>query len=365
MTLPAEAGLRVAQFISTSGLYGAEHWILALLSHLPPAIESLVICPDTSDRTLLTKAAEKGIAGKMLAVTGNFALGDFVRKLRLLLRQERIAILHTHGYKADIVGYFATKSTPVKLLSTPHGWSKDAGLKLRVYEALDRFILRFFDAVAPHTRAFQESLGHLPRLHWIDNFVDLDTVPPPEAGNPYLLTYIGQLIERKRVSDIIVALACLPAQIRLQIIGDGPQKQKLQQLAQQQGVQDRVDFLGFRSDRLQLLNRSQMLILPSLLEWIPRVAMEAMAMSRVVIASDIVGMRYLLEDKATGLLVPIKSPKHIAAAVEYVLANPESAQQIAGQGKALVNGRFSAQRAAEEYYRLYQALASGRIRESE
>ncbi len=134
----------VAHFISTSGVYGAERWILALLNHLDKK-NTLLICPSTANTDLLKEAKKLGIRTKLLKVKANFATRDFVKNLSELLKKEKIEIIHTHGYKADILGYFAAKIAGIKIISTPHGWSKNGGLKLRVYELIDKIILKHFD----------------------------------------------------------------------------------------------------------------------------------------------------------------------------------------------------------------------------
>lgn len=346
--------VRVAHFISTSGLYGAERWILGLLNYLDKS-NYLLICPSTSDKSLLKEAEKLGISTRLLKVKGNFATRDFIEKLLTLLKKEKIDILHTHGYKSDILGYFAAKKAGIKIISTPHGWSKNAGLKLRLYESLDRFFLRFFDLVVPHTAGFKKSLKHIKKIRFIYNFVDLKTIPRPKKGNPKIITYIGQLIERKRVQDLIISLKYLQ-DIKLQIVGDGPKKDELKKLTKELNLQNQVKFLGFRKDRLDLLNKSKILVLPSLLEWLPRVAMEAMALERVVITTDIFGVKGLVKHKETGLLVPIKSPKKIAQAINYVIKNKKQAENIGKKARILIEKEFSAKKAAKEFEKLYKNL---------
>jgi len=346
--------VKVAHFISTSGLYGAERWILALLNHLK-GIDTLLVCSNFDDPSLLDEAKKLKIKTRVLSVNGNFDVSDYLQKLSKLLREENVDILHTHGYKADILGLFAAKRSNIKVISTPHGWSKGAGLKVMVYEALDRFFLRFFDLVVPHTTALKKSLRHIKKLKLINNFIDLKTLPKPRVGDYSLITYIGQLIERKRVQDIISALR-YTKETRLQIIGDGPKKPYLKKLVKKLNLQKRVSFLGFRKDRLKLLNKSQILVLTSSIDWIPRVLMEAMALEKVVIGTDIKGIRFLIKNNHTGLLVPLKKPRRIAEAIDSIKGDPSKAREMAKNARFLIQNQFSADRAAGEYEKLYKRL---------
>lgn len=347
--------VKVAHYISTSGLYGAERWILGLLNHIK-GVDTLLICTNFDNQSLIKEADKLGIKTRLLEVKGNYAVLDHIKKLKKLIKKEKIDILHTHGYKADMIGLFAARRSGIKIISTPHGWSIEAGAKLRCYEAVDRFLLMFFDLVVPHTTLLNKSLRHVNKKIIVRNFIDLESIPKPEKRNIKLIIYIGQLIHRKRVNDLIMAMKYLPKEIKLHILGDGRRRKELIDIVKRLGLENRIHFLGFRKDRLELLNKSGILVLPSLVEWIPRVAMEAMAMERVVIATDIEGNRELIKDKETGLLVPTNSPKKIAEAVKYIINNENEAEKIIKNAKRLIEKEFSAEKAAEEFERVYLKL---------
>jgi len=350
--------IKVAQLICSSGLYGAERWVLALLRHLA-GVDNLLICPSSSDDGLLREAEKLSIPSRKLEVPGNFALLDFVNKLTRLLRDEQIDVLHTHGYKADIVGYLAARKAGARILSTPHGWSFDADTKLRIYEALDRFILRGFDLVVPLSQDLMNSVSRVraEKLRLINNFVDLETLAEPQQGDPRLITFIGRLIELKRVDDLIEAISHLrEPNIKLQIIGDGPLKDQLTAKAESMELSERVRFLGYREDRLELLNQSAISVLPSVNEGTPRALMEAMAMKRLVIGADVPGIRDLITDQETGILVPVRNPQKLAEAIEFAIDHRQQAMSMADNARRLIEEKFSAKSAADRYGDLYREL---------
>ena len=84
--------------------------------------------------------------------------------------------------------------------------------------------------------------------------------------------------------------------------------------------------------------------------------MEAMAMERVVIGTDIPGTNDLVQNRVNGMLVPIKSPEKIAEAVNYVLKNPEQVEAFGKNSRELIEEKFSASRAAGEYKEIYESL---------
>jgi glycosyltransferase involved in cell wall biosynthesis len=349
--------IRVAHLISTSGLYGAERWILALLNNLKD-IQSEIICLSNDDMSLIEQAKKDNIKTKVLSVNGNFSIFNTAKKLSRYIKKEKIDIIHTHGYKSDLIGYIASKKSKIKIISTPHGWSHDAGFKLKTYEFLDRIILGFFDMVCPLSDELTKTLDYVPDkyIKQINNFIDLNNLPKIKKGDKKLITYTGQLIERKRIQDIIYSLKYLDKSIKLQIIGDGSELNELKLLVNKLALKQRVFFLGFRKDRLVLLDKSEIFILPSLKEGIPRAMMEAMAMERVVIGTDIPGIRDLIKHNETGLLVPVKSPKRIASAINHLIKDYKLTNKLKKKAKKLIEDKFSAKRAAKEYKELYIKL---------
>lgn len=354
--------IRVAHFVSTSGLYGAERWVLALVRHLEDA-EALLVTPSADEPALLEHACQQGIRVRYLGERGNYALADAVRKLAALLVEERVDVLHTHGYKSDMIGYVAARRAGTLVISTPHGWDYQGGWKVWLYETLDQWLLRRFDRVVPLSDRLASTLRGVPpeRITVIPNFVDLESLPPPQPGDPKLITFVGRLVNLKRVEDLIDAIGRVRrADVTLQIIGDGPKRHELAGLATRLGLGDRVHFLGYRQDRLDLVNKSGIFVLPSATEGIPRSLMEAMAMRRVVIGTDIPGVRALVRHRETGLLVPVADPERLARAIDEVLEQGPEAQAMAERAGRFIEQSHSARVAARAYRELYRELVSGR-----
>jgi glycosyltransferase involved in cell wall biosynthesis len=368
MTTP----IRVLHLGSPNGLYGAERWILALVRHLDLSrVESHVgVIRDEPeyDPPLLHLAAADGLKTVAIDAPGRFNWAA-VTALRQYIRANSIQVLHTHFYKTDIIGLLAGQGTSCKLLTTPHGWSTHAGLALRLYEALDRKIFRFFDAVAPLSPALATELAPYAgsKLHYIQNGVDIDEIDDttsiaPEVAawkqrNEYVIGYVGQLITRKGIDTLIKAFAQMTmTNSRLVLIGEGPQRGEMEILARTLGVTSRVEFLGYRTDRISLLRGFDVFALPSLLEGIPRCLMEAMAAGVPIVATDIPGCRELIEPDLSGILVPPGNDTELASAMKR-LSDPALRAMYASAARARVMEHFSAAAMARAYTRLYTDLA--------
>ncbi|MBN9429703.1 MAG: glycosyltransferase family 4 protein [Burkholderiales bacterium] len=373
--MPDGSKLRVLHLGSPAGMFGAERWILALCRYLPGThVESIIgVVQDGSHAGVppLCQHAEKlGFRSLTVHAPGKLSLAA-IGQLRRFIMQERIDILHTHGYKSDILGVFAKRGTQSALVSTPHGWSVDAGIKLRVYEGLDRLAFAGCDAVVPLSDDLHAGLAGLPwvrrRLHLIPNGVDLSeveaatTIADPVArarqAGAKVYGYIGQLINRKRIDTLIAAFAMLPFQNKeLFILGDGPERTELERLAQETGQADRIHFEGFRDDRLNYLRGFDVFVLPSSLEGIPRCVMESMAAGIPSVVTDIEGCRALVQGGRTGLLFPVGDVQALIEQLNWLKRHPERAESLAEAGRCHVNNVFSAKAMADRYLQLYRLL---------
>jgi glycosyltransferase involved in cell wall biosynthesis len=363
--------LKVLQLGTVGPLYGAERWILALIRNLDSAqVEShIAVIADQvgADAPLLDAAEHLGFTGHSIDAPGRFNWAA-VRGLRDLVSRGGFDIVHSHGYKADILAWLALRGTATKIVSTPHGWSTNAGVKLRLYEWLGRRALRHFDAVVPLSADLYQGLvkdrAIAKRLHQITNGVDIDEISEVvntpaelvkfrEAGP--VVGYIGQLIARKDISTLLTAFAKWGRDdARLVLVGEGDARGALDAQAKALGIINRVLFTGFRHDRLAWLKSFDVFVLPSHLEGIPRCLMEAMAAGIPVIASDIPGNRDIVHHEKTGLLFPLSDVGALATALDTM--GSDAAVKYAEAGRQLIHDQFSARAMADAYADLFARL---------
>ncbi|MDP5132002.1 MAG: glycosyltransferase, partial [Paraglaciecola sp.] len=311
-------------------------------------------------------------AGKVhyIATRGRF---DFtaVQKLVDIIKSRQIEVIHTHGYKSDIIGVLAARKAGIKIVATPHGFSNNVGWKLRIFIRLGLFALKFVDKVAPLSQQLVADLKGYgikeQQLHFIENGVDLTELAPfrktlainsaQSAG--LRLGYIGQLIPRKGLADLLQAFNLLwqkhPSST-LTLIGEGSQRAELEALATSLPCKAAISFLGFRGDRIALLANFDAFALTSSLEGIPRCLMEAMAVGVPIVAYDIPGVDQLIEQDKTGLLAPLGNWQQLAIQLNRLAADPHLQYQLSTAARTLVDQRFSAARMALEYKQLFQEI---------
>jgi len=362
--------LRVIHLHSTLGVYGAERWTLALLKHINREEVDLRVASigvkEGADAFYRQLIAE-GFSAFHIALPGKLN-PKAILKLRDIMRQGKTDILHTHGFKADVLGYMATRRTSVRLVSTIHGWSADESRLIRFYEAVSRAFLKRFDCVYPLSPALLQTLQQRGfdslRLRLVLNSVDLSglefTINPRNSMNPFSVLFVGRINRPKGVFDLVEAfsLAKLPDSSHLHIVGDGEDVEELEAFIGQLGIGDKVTLVGTSSSVSEYLAESHVLVLPSYAEGIPRVVMEAFAAGTPVVGTDIPGIRQLVEDEVTGLLAPVGDTKRLARAIERICNNPDQARLMAGNARFLVEKSFSAERMAQDFETEYRRLCS-------
>lgn len=369
--------LRVLQLGSPSGLYGAERWILALIRHLDPKkIESVVASiKDAPDATapLCTEASGLGFKSVVFHCHGKLNWSA-VRKLKKFILTNGIDIVHTHGYKTDLIGYMATRGTNCRIVSTPHGFTKDPDLKLRLYELMAKAMFPLMDAVAPLSVELESELKRIPglkgKLSLINNAVDIDEIKSSSVMAPeisamrkdgeFIIGYIGRLTPGKGLDVLFDAVAKHgEPNWRLALVGDGEQAEELKALAARLGISERVGFFGFRPDRLAFLKGFDVFVIPSRSEGIPRCLMEAMIAGVPAVASDIPGCRNLVDGKTTGLLFPVDDPRALADSIKKLASDDLLRRRMSNKACEFIESRFSARRMATEYETLFSKLCSG------
>lgn len=362
--------LNILQFICPTGFYGAERWVLALINNSDPDLVrhdlAVTIEPTQGKLEIIRQFPDKAGATFEITMKGPFDLSS-INKLCKLIKEREIHIIHTHGYKSDIIGLLAAKKSGIKCISTPHGFEGKKNFKLNFYVKLGCFCLRFFDQVVPLSKQlFQEVLDEgVPeeKVTYIQNGVDLlevDTVrtqPLSEKDNKIKkIGFIGQMIPRKRIHYILDTFDRLwreDKQVELHLLGDGNQREELENYAASLESNNNIYFLGFKTDPLERLKEFDLFVMTSVSEGIPRCLMEAMGMAIPVAAFEIQGIDQLVTHEKTGLLATFADTETLFTHWKTLLYNKEYAEKIAEDGRLFVQEHFSASRMAREYTELF------------
>ncbi len=169
----------------------------------------------------------------------------------------------------------------------------------------------------------------------------------------------ARLVDLKGIEYLIRAVAALrndfPA-LRLEIAGSGPQREKLEEEAGRAGLAERIKFLGWVDDIGSVLARWDVFAMPSVEEGFPIAALDAMAAGLPVVATSVGGVPELIEDGATGWLVPPRDVDALAARLRLLLSDSELRIKIGAAGFARVRDHFNAAQMTANFTHLYDEL---------
>lgn len=200
------------------------------------------------------------------------------------------------------------------------------------------------------------------RAHYLPNFVEAARRPAQQRGaldtpeTAPLLLALGRLHANKAFDVLLRALASMPG-ARLWLAGEGPEGRRLRRLAEELGVQERVRFLGWRSDVPALLAACDVLVCPSRHEPLGNVVLEGWAQERPVVAAAVQGPGALISDGETGLLVPRDDPQALAHALTRTIGDPLLRERLAAKGRAAYEAEFTEEIVVRRYLELFEALS--------
>jgi len=333
-------------------------------------------------------AAAVTSAGARFVAVPMAGRGDWRSLARLiqLVRRGRFDVVHTHCRNADLHGGLAAKSCGVPLvvhlrgLLVDGGGATGGGLVDRFHRA---FVARAADRIVAVSEAVRRralSLLRVPpeRVVTVRNGVDLDRFAAPREPartrlreqlripeNAPLLLAIGTLGRCKGQDVLLRALALLPESVHALLVGgaDGHAREELERLVRSLGVGPRVRFLGPRDDVPELLATSDLLVQPSRWEGFGRAVAEAMAAGVAVVASDVDGLREIVEHDRTGLLVPPDRPELLARALARLLdrsSGRELRRRLADSARAFAREQLDVRDTAARVATLLREVAGSR-----
>lgn len=290
-------------------------------------------------------------------------------------RRSTFDIIHVHGlnyhtFAAVLAGRLTGRPVLVKLANSGPAsdilkmrrgqqlalskWMLPTALKSQRFVALNNAIVsELREAGVP-----EDAIVEIP------NGVEMKSASAePGLHDPARLVYVGRLHPQKGVDAAIRAVALVRSESRapavnFRLVGDGPDRRGLEQLVDQLGVSDSVQFLGIRDDVSAKLEESDVFVLTSRAEGLSNALLEAMAAGLPVIVSNVPGNNDVVVDGENGILVDPEDPEDIAAALTRVLGDGAIRSRLGHEGRRTVGQRYALAQTADQYISLYQELAA-------
>lgn len=273
-------------------------------------------------------------------------LGGTVSSLVQALRRDRPALVHTHGYKANLIGRLASRALSIPAVCSFHSGERGT-FPVSLYQQLDEA----FSWLSPSIAVSDEIARRLhSRAHVVRNFLNVP-VHVPSAALPRRVGFIGRLSYEKG-PDLFCAIARLARpDIEWHVWGDGPMRAELEA---QHG--NRVVFHGLTLDVSKALDSIGLLAMPSRAEGLPMAALEALAAGVPVLASRVGGLPDIVEHDRTGWLFDAGD---IAAGAELVDRwsglEPTAMPTLRASCHGLVRDRYSDTAVLPQLIAIYEA----------
>ena len=365
--------MKILHLISSQGFYGAENVVAALARDHQLSGNSVRIGvfdnTHTSQNNVADEFESRGL--QVIRIRCRSRL-DFatVRRIREIIAIQGINLVHSHGYKSDVYALLAGRKLGIPLLGTSHHWTHQTRA-VRLFEFLDGLTLRRFDAVVAVSQVIAGQLREAgvptDKITVIDNGIDLtpfNSAAPVlksdlNAKGQLLIGTVGRLVEQKGMNYFLTAAKQLLKEfpnLTFVIVGDGPDLGKLQQMAKELRIENKVRFTGVRYDMANVYASLDVFALASIEEGMPMTLLEAMA-SRLPVAATAVGaVPQIVIPGETGMLVKARDAAEMAQAIAALLRDPALRERLGANGQRKVHERFSSQVMSQNYYQLYTRL---------
>ncbi len=372
---------RILHFIESGGVYGAERVILNLSVQMQKTgnyvpVVGCIVNSVNSDSALYNAAVELGIEAIKIPIA-NAGLVRDLPKAAAQLKQARIDLIHSHGYKPSVFGFIIRLLKKIPVIATCHLWFEPSKgpLKTRTMIRLEKFFYRWFPkiiAVSDPIKTILLASNLKPQqVDVIRNGVDVPetTISQSEltqlhnelhlSANDFCILNSARLTRQKAQWVLIKAAAILKQQnevVRILIVGEGDLDSELRAQIIAADVSDYVQLLGFRTDINKLLALSNLFALPSIDEGMPMSLLEAAAATKPIISTLVGDIGKLIQHEHSGLVIPTEDPAELAAAIIRLKKNALLAQELANHAHKIMVEYYSSRAMCNGYLTIYDQL---------
>ncbi len=347
---------------------GLEHLVLDIAAKTNrDRYKTIICCIEKSiELAMFKKVQDSGI--EVFVIKRSYKT---VPRLIKLLKTKQIDILHTHNSVSHLVGCFAGKLAKIPcIVHTKHG--NGIPYENKLYGPLLRYLLGKLTDV--FVCVSEDVFRHAAKYYRIDknklckiiNGVDLTRFGSIEKklfqkASPLVdekvICTVGRLSEEKSHETLLEAFSIVSKDVKnakLFIVGDGVRKDYLIDITERFSIEDRVVFMGARTDVSVILEKSDLFVLPSLTEGISLTLLEAMAAGKPTVATAVGGNPEVVVHGETGFLVPPKEPEKLAEAITKLLLDSDLASSMGKLGRKRIEEKFNLDSMIKEYEELYE-----------
>ncbi|TEB04284.1 D-inositol 3-phosphate glycosyltransferase [Pelotomaculum schinkii] len=369
--------IKVVHIIGGGEFGGAERHIINLAGALNPQMVEVTVCCLFSD-PFVGIAAQAGLNAFDVTMRNRTDL-SVVGKLASIIRNNNFDIVHTHGVRANLLGRLAARQANRKpVVTTVHSLLErdyPGFFRRQVNSITERATRGWTDQFIAVSQGLKAKLvaGGVPadRVTVIYNGIVIEDFSPSSetAGARTMLGYgpavplvgiVARLHPVKGHQYFLEAARIVLEQhpeVRFVVVGEGPQRPALEEMAGQLGIAGQVAFTGFVSEVRSVMADLDLLVISSLWEGFGLTAVEAMALGIPVVSTEVGGLPEVVLHGETGLLAPPANSAALAKNIIWMLEHPQAAAEMAKKASQVVGEKFTAQVMARRTEELYRRVA--------
>ena len=362
--------IKILETIRQGNIGGGESHVLDLVAGLNKDLFEPVVLSFTPG-PMIDRLNEQGIKTYVIETETpfNFRVWGKVKKI---LKEENISLLHAHGTRANSNTFYSAKQLDIPIIYTVHGWSFHADQKpliKKIRTTSEKFLVRKSNmtiCVSDSNLKEGQQYFSMPNATVIKNGINQKRFNPNNefknvraelgiASNTVVVGFIARITAQKDPLTLIQAIAKVPENldVKFLIVGDGDLKEPMLQLAKTLEVADRIIFQNFRQDVPDVLHAMDIYCLPSLWEGLSIALLEAMAMKKAIIATAVDGTKEVITDGENGLFVPVQHPDALALAITKLVQDKSLRDQLAAQAQHTIAVAFNTEDMVKKVERIY------------
>lgn len=367
--------IRILQTIRQGQIGGGESHLLSLVENLDRNRFEPVVLSFT-DGPMVDRLKQMGVQTEVIFTEKPFDISKW-KKVKQFIQQNDISLVHAHGTRANSNVFWATRKLKLPLVYTIHGWSfhDDQQPLIRKIRVMGEQLLTNRSDVNISVSASNQQTGkkYFPKFNSvvINNGIDQKKFDPSRsfknirqelniAEDATLLLFVARFIHQKQPLKLIEAFAKAQQQdpkLKLLMVGDGDQKATALQMVKDLQIENKVIFQPFRQDVPDVLKASDIFILPSLWEGLPIGLLEAMAMGKAIIGTQVDGTSEVIRDNENGVLISTDGLEgNLAKAIVGLAADSELRRRLGEAARNTVSASFSAGNMTREIEGIYMKL---------
>lgn len=367
--------IRILETIRQGQIGGGESHLLSLVENLDRNRFEPVVLSFT-DGPMVDRLKQMGIQTEVIFTEKPFDISKW-KKVKQFIQSNRISLVHAHGTRANSNVFWATRKLKLPLVYTIHGWSfhDDQQALIRKIRVMGEQLLTSKSDVNISVSASNQATGkrYFPKFNSvvINNGIDQKKFDPTRSfknirqelnipGDALLVLFVARFIHQKQPLKLIEAFAKAQQQnpkLQLLMVGDGDQKPTALQMVKELDIENKVIFQPFRQDVPDVLAAADIFVLPSLWEGLPIGLLEAMAMGKAIIGTQVDGTSEVIRHHENGLLIATDAlVPNLSAALLTMSSDAALRSRLGQAAQQTISSTYSASNMTREIEAIYNSL---------